>query len=110
MLRRVTPRWRLIGQCYLSDLEDRGRLSQAALSVYHEIHIVDGPRPGSSRARNTLNINDALLKIRKVQADHDRTSPIVMCCRQEKEGVNGRPSVELDARTLDKSRPVSVAV
>ncbi len=81
MLRRVTPSWRLIGHCYLSDLSKEGRITQVALSVYHEVRIIDGIRPGKNQNGRPLKIQDALSKIRQVQTANNRTTPIVACCQ-----------------------------
>lgn len=83
MLRRVVPHWRLIGQCYLSDLEADGVIERAAVAVYHEIHIIDGRRPDVVDSKHPLRIEDAIAKIRQVQRANKRNAPIVVCCQVE---------------------------
>lgn len=79
MLRRITEHWRVIGNCYLSDLAAEGRLAQAAVSPYHEIRIIDGVRAGVPRPA-TLRIEDALARMREAQAAQGRTTPILVRC------------------------------
>ena len=91
MLRRVAPQWRLVGYCYVSDLALEGRLSQAASTVHHEIHVIDAVRPGVPRPAHAMRIEDALAKMRQVQAANNRTTPIVVRCRPKLQAEPDEP-------------------
>jgi hypothetical protein len=92
MLRRVVPHWRLIGHCYLSDLEAEGVIEQTAVTVYHEIHVIDGRRPGAVDSRHPLRVEDAVATMRKVQRANKRNTPIIVCCRLEPQPALQPPS------------------
>lgn len=106
MIRRVSPEWRLVGQCYVSDLAGEHRLAQAALSVYHEIRIHDAVRPGSSRTAESLRIEDALERIREVQAANKRTTPLIVCTDPAGwESTSSMPAAQASGRRV----PVAAA-
>jgi len=79
MLRRITEHWRVVGHCYVSDLADQSRVAQAAVTPYHEIRVVDGPRPGVP-ALNLPRIEDVIGRMRQAQSAQDRTSPVLVRC------------------------------
>lgn len=81
MLRRVAREWRLIGHCYLSDLEPEGRPARMAMTVYHEIRIIDGRRPGCPPSAHPLKIEEVIATMRQVQAATGRRTPIFARCR-----------------------------
>jgi hypothetical protein len=91
MLRRVTPEWRLIGHCYRSDLAGESQQAQAALSLYHEIHIRNEARVGSSTA-GLLSMEALLAKLSQLQAANRRTAPIIVA---ELVGETDEPSLAL---------------
>ncbi len=108
MLRRVVPHWRLIGHCYLSDLEAEGVIEQAAVTVYHEIHVIDGRRPGAADSRHPMRIEDAIATMRKVQRANKRNTPIVVCRRPEAQPLVSSPPTAIPQTANDStvSRPV----
>jgi hypothetical protein len=77
MLRRVAPEWRLVGHCFVSDLADDTLISQAALSLYHEIYIRDCDRPGVTVDASAPSLEVILTRAAKVQAAARRTSPVI---------------------------------
>ncbi|MCA9252275.1 MAG: hypothetical protein R3E58_09170 [Phycisphaerae bacterium] len=107
MLRRVVPHWRLIGQCYLSDLEAEGVIEQAAVTVYHEIHVIDARRPGAPESRHPLRIDDAIATMRKVQRANKRNTPIVVCVRPERQPTQSQ-QVMPARNTTDAATPAPV--
>ncbi|MCB9849738.1 MAG: hypothetical protein H6817_03445 [Phycisphaerales bacterium] len=90
MLRRVATNWRIAGHCYVHDLAPDGMIAQAALSPYHEIHLIDGRREGSAATAHALRIEDALARIRRVQVANSRNTPILVCVRESDKQPQGQ--------------------
>lgn len=91
MLRRVAPTWRLIGHCYTSELAEETTLRGAALSVYHELQVLEGNNPNTTSGnasatpdRPAMRLEDAAASLRRVQSENKRTTPIVVCRPAEK--------------------------
>lgn len=80
MLRRVAPEWRIVGECYLSDLAVEGRIAQAAVTGYHEIRVLDANRPGAPNSGHPLRLEDAAKRFRQVQTASQKTTPIFVRC------------------------------
>ncbi len=76
MLRRVAPKWRLVGHCHLSDLNGDEAVTMTALSPYHEVRVIDAMRSGVSGAR-AIRVEDAMARVRQVQRANKRTTPII---------------------------------
>jgi hypothetical protein len=106
MLRRVAPIWRMTGQCYLTDLEPDGALPQAALSLYHELHIIDAPRNPALPSAKPLRVEDAMARIRQIQAANNRTTPIVVCCRPTVPRSPARANGPAEKRPREVNAPV----
>jgi len=108
MLRRVAPGWRLVGYCYLSDLEEEGRPSQAALTVHHEIHVIDASRPAAPRSTRPLHMEDTLRRMRQIQTANKRTTPILTCYRPRLKTADAVPQQAETA--LQHEEPVAIGV
>jgi len=104
MLRRVAPAWRIVGGCYLSDLIPEGRLAQAAIAPYHEIHILDGKREEVTQTRMLPAIADVMARMREVQAAHQMTTPIIV--RTAIEGPANQTGLCQPAELHDVPRPI----
>ena len=81
MLRRVTPRWRIVGHAYVGDVASDEAVATAAGSAYHEIRFLDRPRPGASasdRADCHLPLAELFGRIRQAQIEMKATSPILV--------------------------------
>jgi hypothetical protein len=92
MLRRVAPRWRISAHCYVGDLAPEGHIAQAALSPYHEIHLLDQPAPHHATTAHALRMEDAVARLRRVQVANQRNTPILACARRA-ESAPGPASV-----------------
>jgi hypothetical protein len=44
MLRRIAPRWRLVGEAHVEDFTTEAAVEATAYSPYHEVRVVDAPR------------------------------------------------------------------
>ena len=78
MLRRVAPRWRLIGHCYASDLATDTQQTAVAVSPYDELRIIDAIRPGRSAPAQKPNANQITERIRKTQEANQRSIPVLI--------------------------------
>ena len=109
MLRRVAPKWRLVGHCYLDDLAPEGQIAEVALAVHHEIRIMDAAQPGDThrgKQAHPLRIQNVVARIRRIQAANDRTTPIIVCCRRKNESHpqdGSRPTVETDKKKSEQN-------
>jgi hypothetical protein len=92
MLRRVAPAWRIVGECTADYLADPDRLHTAALSAYHELHVVDDPQGASPTSVTSSELDNMLAQMRQIQGANQRTTPIVACPR--------KPHVESAPRPL----------
>ncbi|MCH7885239.1 MAG: hypothetical protein IIC01_08320 [Planctomycetes bacterium] len=81
MLRRVAPRWRIVGHAYVGDVASDEAVATAAGSAYHEIRFLDRPRPGASasdRADWQLPLAELFGRIRQAQIEMNATAPILV--------------------------------
>jgi hypothetical protein len=81
MLRRVVPRWRIIGQAHLDDLRSEDDVAQAAQSPYHEIHLLDqrcAEHPPRATPGTAWSIDELTTRIRSHQRRLNLTSPAVL--------------------------------
>ncbi|NOX59936.1 MAG: hypothetical protein GXP29_13915, partial [Planctomycetes bacterium] len=93
MLRRVVPHWRLIGQCYISDLEVQSVLQQTAVAVYHEVHILDGRRTDAPTSKPSLDVEEAIAGMRDIQRANKRSTPIFVGVQVREERSSAEQSV-----------------
>ena len=77
MLRRVAPRWRLIGYCYASDLATDTQLTAVAVSPYDELRIIDAIRPGRNAPMQRPSADRITERIRKTQEANERSIPVI---------------------------------
>ncbi len=80
MLRRIAPRWRLVGEAYLEDFTDEKAVEAAAHSPYHELRVVDAPRPDRDDPGHGANwgIDRLFGLIRSIQQRGGATLPILV--------------------------------
>ncbi len=88
MLRRVAPAWRLIAECGVDALADEARRRDAALSGYHEIHLL-GDNGGQTIPIPELG--NLLAQMRQIQAANQRTTPIIACPRAAEMEIEPQP-------------------
>jgi len=83
MLRRVAPNWHIVAHTHVHDLAADGALADAAMTPYHEIHLVEAARTAHSARTTALRPEEALARIRRVQVANGRHAPIVICARPQ---------------------------
>lgn len=79
MLRRVAPRWRVVGHGYITDVGNASSAVAIARSAYHDVRILDCPRPGVGAAdvSGQLTVSELFQKIRQEQERISRSRPIL---------------------------------
>lgn len=81
MLCRVAPRWRIVGHGYRDDLDGADSIAALVKSAYHEIRIIDRPRPGMGIATRKLEgagLDELFGQVRREQQRLDRTTPTLV--------------------------------
>lgn len=81
MVRRVAPTWRLVGHCWLADLDLDAAPPALARSPYHEVRVIDAPMPNTSLNRNpnaAPRIEDLLGGVRREQRALGVTLPALV--------------------------------
>jgi len=81
MLRRVVPRWRLVGYVYRDDFAVPGDIELAARAAYDEIRIYDQARPGraeTARMGCGMPTEQVLGEIRREQVRLGTSSPVLV--------------------------------
>jgi hypothetical protein len=81
MVRRVEPRWRIVGQAFVDDIITDDAVAELAQSPYHEVRFRDSPRvvaPPSDRVSWTPTIEDLFGRLRRDQERLDRSTPILV--------------------------------
>ena len=79
MLRRVAPRWRVVGHTYASEVATDDAIESLATSPYDEVRFIDQPRPGvvSDRGRWELPLGELFACIRRAQERAGTARPIL---------------------------------
>ena len=81
MLRRVAPKWRIVGHAYADDVRTQNDIEQLAASSYHEVRFQDAARPGvngSIPAETALPLSRLFGEIRRAQSALGVTRPILV--------------------------------
>ncbi len=80
MVRRVAPNWRVIGLCWLEELDLEASPEAIARSPYHEVRISDAPMPQAAAEANPnrpARIQDLVGAVRRAQKAIGRTLPVL---------------------------------
>lgn len=81
MLRRVAPKWRIVGHAYADDVRTQNDIEQLAASSYHEVRFQDAARPGVDSSRlvaPALPLSRLFGEIRRAQSALGVTRPILV--------------------------------
>ncbi len=81
MVCRVAPRWRIVGHGYRDDLDGVDSIAALVKSAYHEIRMIDRPRPGIGIATRKLEgagLDELFGQVRREQQKLDRTTPTLV--------------------------------
>jgi len=81
MLCRVARQWRIVGHGYRDDLDDADSIAALVKSAYHEIRIIDRPRPGFGIATRRLEgagLDELFGQVRREQQRLDRMTPTLV--------------------------------
>jgi hypothetical protein len=81
MVRRVAPTWRLVGHCWLAELDLDASPPALARSPYHEVRVIDSPMPDAGVNRNpnaAPRIEDLFGRIRQEQRAIGATLPALV--------------------------------
>jgi hypothetical protein len=80
MVRRVAPEWRVIGHCWLGELDLDASPDAIARSPYHEVRIIDAPMPegqANANPHQPARLQDLITAVRHAQRAIDRTLPLL---------------------------------
>lgn len=81
MLKRIVPKWRLIGHAYASEIDVETGPDVLARSNYDEVRMVEGFRnckhPGAGR-RHVVRIEDLFARVRRAQQIRGATRPVTV--------------------------------
>jgi len=80
MARRVAPQWRVVGHCWLAELDPDSASDAIARSPYHEIRVIEGavPDPARQNPRRIAAIQDLIRPVRLLQRESGRTLPVLV--------------------------------
>lgn len=80
MARRVAPQWRVVGHCWLEELDPDSASEAIARSPYHEIRVIEAPVPDPARKnpRRIAALQDLIRPVRQLQRESGRTLPILV--------------------------------
>ncbi len=109
MLRRVCPRWRLVGHAYRDDLMTDQDVVALATSHYHEVRFIDAPRPGraaSDRGDSGITLGSVFSRIRRAQPEGAARYPTLICVphRSTQPDVNPRHAATREQRPTGVAR------
>jgi hypothetical protein len=80
MVRRIAPNWRVIGLCWLGELDLEASPEAIARSPYHEVRITDAPMPQGPNEANPnrpATVPDLVGAVRRAQKLIGRTLPVL---------------------------------
>jgi len=80
MVRRVASNWRIVGHCWLGELDLDASPDGIARSPYHEVRIIDAPMPDAqadANAHRPARLQDLITAVRRAQKAIDRTLPML---------------------------------
>ena len=63
MVRRVAPRWRLVGHMHVEDVRTQGEIEKLASSMFHEVRFIDAARRDGMRDDRTNRTDGAVRPI-----------------------------------------------
>jgi len=81
MARRIAPSWRMIGHCWLEELDLNASPDGIARSPYHEVRIIDAPMPervGQPNPARPPKVQDLITRVRLIQRETNRTMPTLV--------------------------------
>ena len=81
MLRRVAPRWRMVGHVFVEAVSSESEIRQIAASPYDQIRFLEGPRSEAARSDRGLprpSVEELLGRIRREEAELGVTRPVLV--------------------------------
>ena len=81
MARRMAPGWRMIGHCWLEEMDLDSSAEAIARSPYHEVRIIDAPMPetvGQPNPARPPKVQDLITRVRQMQRLIDRSLPTLV--------------------------------
>ena len=80
MLRRVSPRWRIVSYAYVDDICTDDDIETFTGSLFHEVRFISDPRPGieTSDRFESMPLEQLFARIREAQTRRGTSSPILV--------------------------------
>ena len=81
MVRRVAPRWRIVGHAYAEEVCLDSTVEAIARSPYHEVRFIDTPRPETppaARVDPPFPVEELMSRVRRAQLAVRRTWPVLV--------------------------------
>lgn len=81
MVRRVAPRWRIVGHAFAEEVCLDATTEAIARSPYHEVRFIDTPRPDTPpavRLDPPFPVEELMSRVRRAQMAARRTWPILV--------------------------------
>ena len=81
MARRVAPGWRMVGYCWLEEMDFDAAPEAVARSPYHEVRVIDASMPQSAGGREpvqALRVQDFIGAVRRAQRGLGRPLPVLV--------------------------------
>lgn len=80
MIRRVSPRWRIVGYAYSNDICIDEDIEILNSSLFHEVRFMDEPRPriGAADRMEPIPLEKLFARIREGQARKGTSSPVLI--------------------------------
>ena len=80
MIRRVSPRWRIVGYAYSNDIFIEEDIEILNSSLFHEVRFIDEPRPsiGTADRIEPIPLEKLFARIREGQARKRTSAPVLI--------------------------------
>ncbi|HNQ22659.1 MAG TPA: hypothetical protein PKK06_06155 [Phycisphaerae bacterium] len=110
MVRRVAPRWRVVGHAYVDELGADAAVEALARSAYHEVRLIDQPRSTcrGDRSESSLTLPEFLGRVRREQERLGVTRPILTRVADAPAGNSGGASASFGSAGTVVTAPVSL--
>ena len=112
MLRRVAPRWRLIGHLFRDDVADDEALAVLATSPYHEVRVFDDRRPSvvdAPRKAFVASCAELFARIRERQNKAGLISPVMVRLPAPRVVLEGQSESTADPKAIQQASPAPPA-
>jgi hypothetical protein len=109
MVRRVAPRWRLVGHAYAHECSQDTELEAIATSLYHEVRFIEtAPPSGENGSADKPTVAELIRRVRDRQTELGIQQPVLVCLPMGKsDAVRQLRDPESASRATDRASMLS---